>query len=352
MTNKLATQKTNELAAPSILEQAGQAANKAASAGIFTDYQDRKSDNTLRRHNADLARFVDFLNSADVPCGDLLTNPEAWRGVSWGIVKAFQNWQLKEGYAIGTINGRLSTVKVYAKLAALAGVIDPSELALIQSVRGFEHKERKHINDKRKAAGIDTRRTSKTGKKIKKAQAVSLTPGQAAAMLDQDTQTDTGRRDRLLLAIMLRLGLRVGELAALQVGDFDLKAGELRFYRPKVDKTQTHKLDAVTLDAAREYIVQDAPALGIIWRGSVKGIGLAKQGMSERAITKRVKFLGAKAGAAGLSAHDLRHYWATQAARNGTALDRLQDAGGWSSLAMPGRYIEAAKIANQGVRLE
>ncbi len=30
----------------------------------------------------------------------------------------------------------------------------------------------------------------------------------------------------------------------------------------------------------------------------------------------------------------------------------LQDAGGWASLAMPGRYIEAAKIANQGVRLE
>jgi|APSaa5957512622_1039677.scaffolds.fasta_scaffold26843_2 integrase len=346
MTNKLATQKTNALAAPSILEQAGQAANQAASAGIFTDYQDRKSENTLRRHKADLARFVDFLNFAGVICGDLITDPEAWQGVTWGLIKGFANWQLQNGYAIGTINGRLSTVKVYAKLAALAGVIDPSELALIQSVRGFEHKERKHINDKRKAAGIDTR------KGAKKAHAVSLAKEQAEKLLDQDTQTDQGRRDRLLLAIMLRLGLRVGELAALQVGDFDLKAGELRFYRPKVDKTQTHKLDAVTLDAARDYITQDAPALGIIWRGSVKGQGLAKQGMSERAITKRVKFLGAKVGAVGLSAHDLRHYWATQAARNGTALDRLQDAGGWSSLAMPGRYIEAAKIANQGVRLD
>ncbi len=92
--------------------------------------------------------------------------------------------------------------------------------------------------------------------------------------------------------------------------------------------------------------------MGIIWRGSKKGQGLGKPGMSERTITKRVQFLGAKAGAAGLSAHDLRHYWATQAARNGTALDRLQDAGGWASLAIPGRYIEAAKIENQGIRLE
>jgi hypothetical protein len=30
----------------------------------------------------------------------------------------------------------------------------------------------------------------------------------------------------------------------------------------------------------------------------------------------------------------------------------LQDAGGWNSLAMPGRYFEAAKVANQGMKLE
>ena len=31
---------------------------------------------------------------------------------------------------------------------------------------------------------------------------------------------------------------------------------------------------------------------------------------------------------------------------------RAQDAGGWSSPAMPLRYVEAAKIANEGVRLD
>ena len=61
--------------------------------------------------------------------------------------------------------------------------------------------------------------------------------------------------------------------------------------------------------------------------------------------------LGAAVGLVGLSAHDLRHYWAPRAARSGTPLDRLQDAGGWASPAMPLRYVEAAKIANQGVLL-
>ena len=37
-----------------------------------------------------------------------------------------------------------------------------------------------------------------------------------------------------------------------------------------------------------------------------------------------------------------------RATRKGGA---LQDAGGWASPAMPLRYVEAAKIANQGVLL-
>jgi len=73
--------------------------------------------------------------------------------------------------------------------------------------------------------------------------------------------------------------------------------------------------------------------------------------MSERSLTKRVMVLGQALGIVGLSAHDCRHYWAKRAARNRTPIDRLQDAGGWNSPAMPLRYIEAEKIANEGVRL-
>jgi integrase len=73
--------------------------------------------------------------------------------------------------------------------------------------------------------------------------------------------------------------------------------------------------------------------------------------MSARAITARVRELGEAVGVKGLSAHDCRHYWATRAAREGTPIDRLQDAGGWASPAMPLRYVEAAKIANEGVKL-
>ena len=74
--------------------------------------------------------------------------------------------------------------------------------------------------------------------------------------------------------------------------------------------------------------------------------------MTVRAFTKRVAYLGDKVlGICELSAHDCRHYWATDAAVNKTGAFALRDAGGWSSLVIPSRYVEAAKVTNKGVRL-
>lgn len=61
--------------------------------------------------------------------------------------------------------------------------------------------------------------------------------------------------------------------------------------------------------------------------------------------------LGEKIGIDNLSAHDCRHYWAGSAVKGGTDIKSLQEAGGWASPAMPLRYVEAASIANNGVKL-
>jgi integrase len=332
---------------PGRLAAAGRAANGIASKNVFEDYRDRKAHNTLRRQDADLALFAAYLNEAGLQVGDFAQEPEAWEGVTWGLVEGFVRWQLGKGYAVPSVNIRLSTVKGYAKLALKAGTLDQTEYALIRAVSGYAHREQKRIDERRTAAELPTRLGSK------KAACVVLTFDQAKA-LKKRPNTPQGRRDALLMSLLIDHGLRCGEVAGLTVDNFDLKAGELRFYRPKVDKYQTHKLSKDTLKAAKAYFKHDAPALGLVLRGSRKGKTAARldgTGMSERAITKRVEVLGESVGAAGLSAHDLRHYWATQAARNGTPLDRLQDAGGWNSPAMPLRYVQSAKIANMGVLL-
>lgn len=332
------------------LTLAGQLANGAAAAGLLADYRERLASNTRRRHDNTLALFARCLGDPQpagagipgAPAGvDLAEDPAAWAGVTWGLVAFFVRWLLAAGYALGTVNGHLSTVKGYARLAMLAGVVDQGEYGALLAVKGYRHGAAKHVDE--------LRAVTRTG--AKKAAPVAVTPAQAAALRKQP-DTPQGRRDGLLLALLLDHGLRVGELAGLQVTDIDLAAGELHFYRPKVTKTQTHKLTPDARWALRVYMAAgDAPAMGPLLRASQKGGALTGAGMTARAITARVRDLGAAVGLAGLSAHDLRHYWATRAARNGTPLDRLQDAGGWSSPAMPLRYVEAAKIANEGVNL-
>jgi integrase len=322
----------------------GRAANQAGARHVFADYRSRKADNTLRRQDAGLALFAEYLGEVGADVGALTTDPEAWRGITWGLVETFTRWMLARGYAVGSANVRLSTVKTYAKLAAKAGILDAQALAMIQAVGGFSHKEGKRIDERRQDAGLPTRRGSK------KAEAVSLGAEQVRALKDQP-DTPQGRRDRLIMCLLLDHGLRVGELAGLTVGAFDLKAGELRFYREKVDKVQTHRLTPDALDAARSYLAQDAPPIGPLLRASRKDGRLTDAGLTSRRISERVRVLGQAVGVDGLSAHDCRHSWATQAARAGTPIDRLQDAGGWASPSMPLRYVEAAAIANQGVRL-
>jgi integrase len=328
-----------------VMTQAGQAANEVAARRTFDDHTDRKAGNTVRRKIADLALFETFLQSTGVPAAGLYDDPQAWAGVTWGLVEAFKIWQLQEGYAIGSINGRLSTVRTYARLAAKAGVISAQESILIASVQGYANKESKHVDEKRRADGIRTR----TGHK--KHEAVPI-PVDIAEALKQQPDTPQGRRDALLMCLLLEHGLRVGEAAILTAQNFDLKAGTITFYRPKVHRVQTHELTGDTRRAAIAYLSQDAPAEGVIWRKSHKGTSQLSGQLSavsaERALTKRVELLGRKAGLQGLSAHDCRHFWATFEARNGTPVDRLMDAGGWSSPAMPLRYVEAAHIANEG----
>jgi integrase len=326
-----------------VLADVGQAANEAAALSAFADYRSRKAENTLRQQDAALALFSGYLAQAagEAPTGEALaTAPEAWRGVTWGLVDGFCKWLLLNGYAVGTVNLRLSTVKTYAKLAAKAGALTAQELAMIQTISGYSRKEGKRIDERREAAEIPTRNGNK------KAAPVILSKAQVETLKAQP-DTPQGRRDAVLVCLLLDLGLRCGEVAGLDVGNVDIKAGEMRFYRPKVDVEQTHQLINGLQAAMADYLEHDAPESGPLLRASRKGGKLTSVGMTERAITKRVRYLGQQAGIKGLSAHDLRHSWATMAVRNGTPIDRLQDAGGWASPAMPLRYVETARVANE-----
>ena len=155
--------------APSASARPARSPTSYAERNVFANYAEKQADNTLRRQHADLGIFATFLQSAGIEhapdAAALLTKPDAWRGVTWGIVEAFRNWQITQGYAVGTVNVRFATVRTYTRLATEAGALTTTELALIRNVAGYNRKEAKRIDERRGQ--------TRTGHK--KAHCVSLT---------------------------------------------------------------------------------------------------------------------------------------------------------------------------------
>ncbi|MEI8132285.1 MAG: tyrosine-type recombinase/integrase [Leptolinea sp.] len=329
-------------------DSVGKAANLAAAAGVFFDYRMTLAVNTLRRHRAALELFAEYLGEKGLRPNHLHDDPAAWHGITWGLVDGFYKWLLLQGYSVGSANVNLSTIKTYARLAIKAGVLDPTESQLIETVRSrSRRRDRQRIDEQRLKEGIPTRIGAK------KAEPLLLTSVQVA-MLKQQPDTPQGRRDYLLLCLLLDHGLRIGEVAGLHATDIDLQTGIFSVYRPKVDKRQIHRLSADTLAAATRYFSIDYSAIRnpspALLAGSAKS-GALKGSLSIRAIFNRVRLLGKQIGVMDLSPHDCRHTWATLASRAHTPLERLMDAGGWSSYAMPLRYIQSNEIANEGIIL-
>ena len=153
---------------PARLTEIGALANHYAAQHAFADYQSRLDPNTLARQHDDLAHYSLYLQDAGVSVSaeELFTCPESWAGTTHGLIKGFVQWMLLDGYSIGTINIRLSTVRTYAKLAAEASVITASDLALIVQVKGYSFAQ---------GQNVDAQRT-RTRRGAKKAQPVPISP--------------------------------------------------------------------------------------------------------------------------------------------------------------------------------
>lgn len=329
------------------IAQLGQIANHHAKQDVFKRELNKKTANTRISYRTDLKTWMQYLVAAgaDVQACDFYNEPACWTGVTHGLVLGFVEWMKKRGFAIASINRKLSCVRMFCAMAGQAKVIDTGELALIQTVRTIRHSEGMEVNKDRSQARIDR-------PQAKKSKSVELSADDARLLKDQP-DTPQGRRDALLMCLLLDHGLRSGEAAALMVSNFNLKTGIMTFWREKVKKQQKHKLTADTLTALRNYIDSgDCVGSGPLLRSSLKSGALGKAGMQAHAITVRVKHLGEdKLLMDELSAHDCRHYWATSAVKGKTDPFALRQAGGWSSMQTVQRYVSENEIANEGVRL-
>jgi integrase len=326
----------------------GTQANEAAARAVFTFYQERRPINTQRSQRGALRLFTEFVENSGIRVSNLYSEPIAWRGISWGLVQAFQQWLIQNGYSMKTVNDRISVVKVYMSLANQAGIIPDGDILKLQGLRAYTQKEAIDTDAKRQANGIATRKGNK------KNTATIISDYQAMALCRVRKDTPQARRDALMMCFLLDHGMRVSEVSLLKIEDIDLEKKQITFYRPKTGATSRHNLRGRAWERLVEYLAKDNDSdRGILILSSCKTGTLVKgKGMTTRAINERVRQLGAAVGLKSLSPHDCRHYGATKSGNDpDVSLAGLMSWGGWSSAQSAAHYINRGDADNDGVNL-
>ena len=148
----------------------------------------------------------------------------------------------------------------------------------------------------------------------------------------------TGVRNRALIAVLWRSGLRIGEALALAVKDLDPDSGTLVVQHGKNNRRRVVGVDAGTVALLGRW-------LEVRLRRGIPGGGplfctLAGRPVGQSYIRHLLPRLARKAGIERrVHAHGLRHAFAVDLVRAGTPLFIVRDALGHASIATTQTYV-------------
>ena len=134
-----------------------------------------------------------------------------------------------------------------------------------------------------------------------------------------DRRQAVGRRDYAILLLLVRLGLRAGEVAAMQLEDLDWRAGEL-LVRGKGDRHDRLPLPVDVGQALVSYLQRRGPSefRAVFLRMHAPAGALTRIG-----VCGVVRDACVRAGVSPFGAHQLRHTAATAMLRQGATLAEI-----------------------------
>jgi site-specific recombinase XerD len=148
----------------------------------------------------------------------------------------------------------------------------------------------------------------------------------------------TGVRNRALIAVCWRCGLRIGEALSLAVKDFDPDSGTLVVQRGKGGKRRVVGVDAGTVALVGRWL--EARRTRGISNGGPLFCSLAGRPMDQSYVRHLLPRLARKAGIERrVHAHALRHAFAVDMVRAGAPLYVVRDALGHASVATTQVYL-------------
>jgi site-specific recombinase XerD len=149
----------------------------------------------------------------------------------------------------------------------------------------------------------------------------------------------TGLRNRALIALLYRSGLRINEALSLHPKDLELTDGSVRVLNGKGGKSRTVGVDAGAAAVVERWLVARS-SLGLNGRQPVF-CTLRGHAMSDAYVRRLLKQLGRKAGIdKRVHAHGLRHTHAAQLRAEGVDIGIISRQLGHASITTTARYLD------------
>lgn len=167
-----------------------------------------------------------------------------------------------------------------------------------------------------------------------------------ALLASCDRTTTSGRRDYAILILLARLGLRSGEIAAIQLGDLDWRGGEI-LVRGKARRQDRLPLPVEVGEALASYLSNDRPACE--WPQLILTLYAPPRPLRPQSIANVVYSACRRAGVDRVGGHRLRHALATEMLRQGGNLIEIAQVLRHSDIATTAGYAKIDRVALRSV---
>ena len=255
----------------------------------------RSSPHTIRAYTGDLKGFAEFVVRR---WGEF--DP---RKIDAIAVRAFLAHLVSEGTSHRSASRRLSAIKSFFRWLARRGIVKTSRVESVRSPKVV--------------------RRLPTFLSVKEVERLLEAP---------ERETESGARDAAILELMYSTGMRVGELAALDVGQIDF-ASSCVIVEGKGRKERMLPIGSHAAKAIRDYLeLRKAGRRG----GPATPLFLNRFGsrLTERSIARMLdKYISGVGLTRKVSPHTLRHSFATHLLDRGADLRSVQELLGHASLA-------------------
>ena len=263
------------------------------------------SAHTVRAYVGDITSLLDHLSRLGT---------ENVAGLDVSVLRSWLARLQTQGAARGTLNRRAAAARTFTAWATHTGRLENDPGALLGTPRA-----------RRRLPQV-----------LSVAEARALVEGEGAPSEPAD------RRDRAVLELLYATGVRVGELAGLDVDDVDFGRRVIRVFG-KGAKERVVPLGLPAAAALTDYLKLGRPALARPGSGPALFLGDRGRRIDPRTVRRLVhRRLQELPGAPDLGPHGLRHSAATHLLEGGADLRSVQELLGHATLATTQIYTHVS----------